>query len=315
MNLSTSSSSRLITVYFALCAGVFALLAIASEWLVRTQVIPQDTLERHVELFTGTRSPYAAFGDSHVARGFNASAPVVNLAYPSENLERMIWKAKRYLARVEAPRQIVIQADPHLFSLYRLDAGLTDYPEQFTGAGGAPVKAFSKRYRPQLFALWEAYIINGGRIISSIEQTPQGSLLSPGNYSAWPAAKREWFAARRVELHKPIVDPQLSETAVQYQKMLEAFVARGAEVCLVAFPVSPLYRERVATLGAEEKKLWQGADAFYMSLTDINGVKYLDHRAVITDPTMFRDADHLNKKGAIAYSPSLHEACFEEAGR
>ncbi len=314
MNLSTSSSKRLIACFIAGCASVFALFAGASEWLLRTQVMPEDTLTRHAELFATTRSPYAAFGDSHVARGFNAQTPFVNLAYPSENLDRMAWKAMRYLDRVSAPEKVLIQADAHLFAPYRLNAGLADYPEVFGGKRGALMKTFSSRYRPQLFALWRSFFWNGGRIASRIEFTAQGALLSPGNLADWPESKREKFTRERVELHQPIAEPSRSRQATRYRQMVERFVRAGAEVCLVALPTSSLYRDRIAALSPEKQTAWRDAMAFYQGLAEAPGVRFVDHRTAMSDLSLFRDPDHLNKEGAMQYSPRLQEACFGRSG-
>lgn len=314
MNSSISSSKRLIATFFASCVGLFAVLTGVSEWFVRTQVMPADTLERHVDLFSTTRSPYAAFGDSHVARGFDAQTPVVNLAFPSENLDRMAWKAARYIDRVKTPEMVLIQADPHLFAPYRLDAGLADYPEIFGEARGALLKAYSDRYRPQLLALWRSYFWNDWRMASTIEVTPQGALLSPGDVSSWPRAEQKEFTRKRVALHQPIENLAQSRSAIGYRRMVERFVETGASVCLAALPTSPLYRDEIVSLTAQQQEAWVEAIAFYESLAAEPGVRFVDHRNAYSDLTLFRDPDHLNKAGAIKYSPRLQAACFDNAG-
>ena len=314
MNSSISSSKALVAGFFVGFAALFAVLTGVSEWFVRSQVAPADTLERHVELFSTTRSPYAAFGDSHVARGFDAQMPVVNLAFPSENLDRMDWKAARYLDRVKTPKMVLIQADPHLFAPYRLNAGLADYPEIFGEARGALLKAYSDRYRPQLLALWRSYFWNDWRMVSTIEVTPQGALLSPGDVSSWPRAEQIEFTRKRVALHQPIKNLAQSHSAIGYRRMVERFVEKGASVCLAALPTSPLYRDEITSLTVQQRGAWAEAIAFYESLAAKPGVRFVDHRAAYSDLTLFRDPDHLNKKGAIHYSPRLQAACFDHDG-
>ncbi len=306
-------SSILIAAFFAACVGLFALLTGVSEWFVRSQVAPADTLERHVALFSTTHSPYAAFGDSHVARGFDAQTPVVNLAFPSENLDRMDWKAARYLDRVKTPEMVLIQADPHLFAPYRLDAGIADYPEIFGETRGALIKAYSDRYRPQLLQLWRSYFWNDWRMVSTIEVTSQGALLSPGDISTWSRAEQEDFTRKRVALHQPIENLSQSGPAKRYRRMVERFIEHGAEVCLAALPTSPLYRDEIRSLNAQQQAAWAEAIAFYESLAAKPGVRFVDHRSEYSDLALFRDPDHLNKKGAIEYSPRLQAACFDKA--
>lgn len=315
MNSSTSSSRRLVTAYAAGLAAAFGAFAGASEWLVRAQVAPADTITQHVSLFRETQSPFAVFGDSHAARGFDAAAPVVNLAYPSENFIRMDWKIDRYLNKT-TPQVVVLQADPHLFAPYRLEEGLGDYPADFEQSPPA-FAAFSDRYRPQLIALWRSFIARGGRIASSIEVTPQGALLSPGDLEAWSAPKAAQFTADRVTLHRPARGPAFDAAAAQYRAMAEKLSQAGARLCLVAFPVSPIYRAELAARPAAERDDWARADAFYQSVAADVGGRYLDHRALYDDAGLYRDPDHLNADGAKVYGPVLQDACFgdDEAPR
>ena len=314
MSLSISNSRALILRFFLSGAIVFALLIAASEFLLRKEVLSQDTLGRHVALFNETRSPYAAFGDSHVARGFNATAPVVNLAYPSENIERMRWKATRYLERTPAPEIVLLQADPHLFSPYRISAGLSDYPRAFGEAPPIFAHTFSTRYRPQLMDLWQSFVLGGGSIRSKIEQTRQGALLSPGNLTQWGDGARTTYSEKRVELHRPVDAPGQSNAARQFTSMVQDFTDRGARVCLVAMPVSPDYRQAFSQLGDKDRDQWEAAFEFFDRLAENPNVLLLDYRAAVHDPSHFRDPDHLNRVGAIAFSKRLQEECFETFG-
>ncbi|MEO1243473.1 MAG: hypothetical protein AAFX54_16315 [Pseudomonadota bacterium] len=315
MNSSTSSFKRLAFVYVAACAGAFALLAGASEWLVRTQVFPQDTLRKHVALFEQTTSPYVAFGDSHVARGFDAQDPVVNLAYPSESVEKMAWKASRYLEKTPKVKTALIQADPHLFAAYRKGAGLGDYPIAFAGESGSTLLSLSARYRPQLIALWQVFVKSGGRMKSKIETTPQGALLSPGNLATWTEAQIQEFTAYRVNLHVPNMRVARSSDITLYREIVAKFVDAGADICLVSFPTAPVYRQYVENLSDAEKRQWNAARDFFAELARHPRIRFIDDTARFDDPTLFRDPDHLNKTGAVKYGPMLQNACFNDDRR
>jgi hypothetical protein len=315
MNLSISSSKRLVGAYFVSCLGVLAMLVGASEWLVRAKVLPADTLQQHVVLFEQTSSPYVAFGDSHVARDFDAQAPVVNLAYPSENIEKIAWKAARYLQQTPHPETVLVQADPHLFAKYRTDAGLEDYPRIFGDKAGSGMLSLSNRYRPQLIALWQAFARGGGHLKSSIVPTPQGALLSPGNLASWSAAKTSQFTKARISMHIPALEFEWSRDARLYHEIVRNFVDAGADVCLVAFPTSPAYRAQMALLDDQAKSQWAKAMAFFAEIAEQPNVDFIDHRARFNDPSLFRDPDHLNKDGAIKYGPILQSACFSNVAQ
>ena len=313
MNSSTSSFRSLLFAYLVACLGVLMLLVGASEWLVRTKVFPQDTMRKHIALFDRTTSPYVAFGDSHVARGFDAAAPVVNLAYPSENIEKMAWKAARYLEKTPSVEAVLIQADPHLFASYRTEAGLGDYPAIFVNDNRKTLLSLSARYRPQLPALWQSFVTSGGRLRSTIETTVQGALLSPGNLAAWPPAQVIEFTELRLKLHAPEASLTQSRQAVLYREMVMSFTDAGAMVCLVSFPTSPVYRKHFADMNIEIKQRWDEARDFFVRLAQHPNIQFVDHTARYGDPELFRDPDHLNKGGAVLYGPVLQETCFNNA--
>ena len=124
MNFFTSSSEGRgpVALLAATFAGVALLLFSASEALVRTSVLHQDEFIAHAHLFMAARDTDAAFGDSHVARGFYPPKGMVNLAYPSEGIEHMDWKVRSYFADKD-PGRVIVQADPHLLAPYRPDCG------------------------------------------------------------------------------------------------------------------------------------------------------------------------------------------------
>jgi len=310
MNSSISNSKPLISVFVICVVGIFCLLAGASELFVRIYVLPQDTMARHVSLFKETNSPYAVFGDSHAARGFNAPAPFVNLAYPEENIHQMAWKAERYLAQVGTPKQILIQADPHQFRDYNFEDSLGEYPGQFSERPASLFLSLSSRYRIQLSRLWRSFFKNRMQMVSNIEITSQGSLLSPGDFSSWPELKRQGYLEERVALHQPNNKLASSRQAVMYRTIVTNFIKSGAEVCLVVFPTTPAYRAHIASLSQTERKAWRDTFDFLEELAQEEGAVFVDHRAAVSDLSLFRDPDHLNKEGAVRYSPILLKSCF-----
>ncbi|MCG8443986.1 MAG: hypothetical protein MI723_19460 [Caulobacterales bacterium] len=296
-------------MFTAAFAAVLALCLIASEWLVRVHVAPIDTLAQHRRLVAEADAAHLAFGDSHVARGFNAQAPFVNLAYPSENIRQTVWKAARYLERAPAPEQVILQADPHLFAAYRLEAGLGDYPRRF-GEAGAPLQALSDHHRPKIAAYWRAFALGGGALTSRIEPTPQGALLSPGDLTAFPPDERARMARERVALHEPSAHVGALPEARLYARLVAGLIGQGAELCLARFPVSPDYRAAVAAAPAAVQGRWEAGHAFFAELAERSGARYVDHGAIFEDAALFRDPDHLNTAGALRYEPALMKACF-----
>lgn len=314
MSSSISSSRRAIRIYAAAVGASLAIAAGATEALLRTQVAPQDNFARHLALLRTTDARDAAFGDSHVARGFAAEAPMVNLAYPSETIERFAWKAKAYFARL-TPGRVIVQADPHLFTPYRLADGLGDYPERIAKApGAARLLILADHHRDRIPAYWRAFLVSGGRLASSIEFSERGTLLSGGDLSAVPGRKRAYDARARVALHRPIAQFRDTGEARAYESLLDFLFERGAEICLVTFPLSPDYRATLAEdREAEAFRTWRDLIAYFREQAERVKARYVDASAAVADAGLYRDVDHLNRAGALAYSPRLMEDCFGTA--
>jgi hypothetical protein len=286
------------------------LLAGATEWLVRTQVVPQDTFGKHLRLLQTTTQSNASFGDSHVARGFDASGGFVNLAYPSENIEYMFWKMRKQFDAHPAGR-VIVQADPHLFAPYRVNASFRPYNdnEQFKSPA---LYSATARHRPQLVAYWSAFLNGFGKLESKVQQTENGALLSQGDLSALPLRKRQIESRLRVQNHRLEQSQAVVAAQVRYLEMISFLIEKGAQICLVSFPVSPDYLTALAE--ADQQATPSGHAKiiqFFEETAAQKGARYVDARAQVTKIALFRDVDHLNAEGAGVFSGSLIRQCFE----
>ncbi len=283
------------------CFGMTLLIVtVATEMLVRAQVAPQDNRPQHLALLEATASADVAFGDSHVARGFDAQQGFINLAYPSENIADMLIKARHYFAD-HAPERVILQADPHLFAPYRLNAAPAVLEEKTP-----MLLAATPRHRPQLLAYWTSYFENGGQLRSTVQQTPAGSLLSSGDLSLDLPRLQMRDARMRIGSHRVARPDQVAIGQEQYRALVDFLAGQGARICFVTFPVSPAYaaaREAWPSNGHAEMI------AFFESEAARVGGQYWDARTHVTDLSLFRDIDHLNAKGAVGFSQDLHTAC------
>ena len=286
-----------VTAFFVSCAVVLLALVGSTEWLIRAHVLPQDTLDAHLRLLNMSHGSDAAFGDSHAARGFNATDGFLNLAYPSENIRDMAMKAKSYFAK-HYPGRIILQADPHLFAPYRVNARPTISNEV------PKLRIRSDRHRSRAFAYWEVFLRNGGQLESKVTMTEFGSLLSSGDLSAVPPRKRHLDAQIRRTWHT-IEGSEKTETAqAEYAGLVDWLVERGARLCLVSYPVSEDYASAMTSAGHEEQI------AFFENQAARVGARFWDARNAVRNRELFRDVDHLNSRGAIEFSPLLLKECF-----
>ena len=331
MSSSTSSSSQAFPLTEAtdrthaaqalahFAAGLVLTLLVVfggTELLLRQKVVPQDTFQAQAALFHIAETGDAAFGDSHGARDFVPPAGMVNLAFPSESVDHMNWKARRYF-QDRRPGRVIVQADPHLFAPYRLVNRLADYADEIARWGAARRGAYlmDNRYRPQLIAFWRAFFRSGGDLSSRVHRTDNGALLSPGDLSEKPPRVRRFEAYSRIGTHSQVAGPATRERMATYAAMLGFLAARGAELCLVTYPVAPDYLQafaEVAEPAAREERA--RTLAFFASEAARHGAVYVNHEAAVTGLEQFRDVDHLNGAGAGAYSRRLTEDCFGTAG-
>jgi hypothetical protein len=300
------------TLRILIMALVVSLLALAgaTEWLVRTQVVPQDTFGKHLRLLQTAAQGDAAFGDSHVARGFDASDGFVNLAYPSENIEYLFWKMRTYFDQL-APGRVIVQADPHLFAPYRLNAPFRPYEENQTTAPA--LYSTTARHRPQLIAYWGAFLRGFGQLQSKVRQTQNGALLSQGDLSSVPPRKRQAEARLRIRYHQLAATQTVATAQTRYREMINFLTERGAQVCLVSFPASPDYLTALADFEPQSTTPnHSAAIQFFAKTAAQTNTRYIDARAQVTNIALFRDVDHLNEKGAGVFSDTLISQCFDD---
>ncbi len=279
------------------------LLIAATELLVRTQVLPQDTRAGHLELLRTSDHADAAFGDSHVARGFAAQGSFVNLAYPSENIEDMFAKVRLHFAH-HAPGRVIIQADPHLFAAYRVYA-----PARSNSPAHAPLLHMTAdRHRPQLNAYWQAFVEGIGTLHSKVQQTANGALLSEGDFADLPDRMQTFEARMRLQNHALAHPDAVAATQDRYLDMITFLTERGADLCMISFPVTQDY---LTASSADTAAGHATAISFFRQTAAQSGARFIDARAQVVPDRLFRDVDHMNAAGAKAVYDSLIRQCFD----
>ncbi|KZM51822.1 hypothetical protein [Labrenzia sp. OB1] len=313
-SISNSDARASLTVFFTvLLSGL--LLAVASEWLLRREVLPQDDFSAHKRLFQNADQRDAAFGDSHVARGLVPKSGAVNLAYPSEGIAHIALKARAYFAD-KTPATVLLPADPHLFSSYRLEnRPHPDYLDELNSSADPPwdkLLILDPRYRSRLAQLWLRYLLSGGELVSKVEILPNGAMLSPGDLSAPDSGWRAYASRDRVRLHRTGASKQVEAEKRIFSRLLDDLAEKGARICLVTFPLSPDYRSAMkATYSDQERSDWHESLAFFDAEARRVGGRYVNLHAEVQDRALFRDVDHLNSRGALIYSKEINRRCSE----
>ncbi|MQQ09663.1 hypothetical protein GFB49_14445 [Epibacterium sp. SM1979] len=300
-SISSSESAKRAPVW-ALMSFVVTLLTVglASELLIRSQVLPQDSFAQHRSILESVDTPDAAFGDSHTARGFAAGQGFVNLAFPSEGIAHMAWKTQMYFAD-RTPGRVILQADPHFFASYRLRRQF----EAYSDPSPRLLYLADPRHRARLPGYWTRFVESGFKLDSKVVQTADGALLSPGDFAALSPRAQILEARKRAIVHQIGADERVQLAQQAYAGMVTSLTEQGAEVCMVSYPVTRAYRDAV---GAAHQPMID----FFQGTALRNGSRYVDARSTVTDQSLFRDSDHLNAQGAAAFMDQLLSACFGE---
>ncbi|MBR0875138.1 hypothetical protein JQ633_32595 [Bradyrhizobium tropiciagri] len=132
MSSSTFSSKHWLFLFLSIVAAVVVTFAVASEWMLRVYVAPHDNFEQIASRLVSSSQPNAAFGDSHVysVRDYNAG-DFINLGTGATTIRKMNDRVRFYYRSLK-PGQVIIQADPHSFAEYRLEAQGSYVPETYS---------------------------------------------------------------------------------------------------------------------------------------------------------------------------------------
>ncbi|MCP5124402.1 MAG: hypothetical protein H6973_01805 [Gammaproteobacteria bacterium] len=308
MNFCTSSFKSYVLTTLALLTGLCVFALVATEWLIRTHVEPNDHLPTHLRLFQMTTALQAGFGDSHMALGFQPPKDWVNLAFPGESIDTLAYKINVLLARTELTRAIV-QADAHMFAKYRAKQML-GYNEQF---GRSPqeldtinLRTLSGYHRPKLLAYWEVWL-RKGTFASRTRFHASGWIEGNDNWIALTTEAQEQKARERAALHIPMSDFAVHPFAADYQSLLSNLRNRGIQTCMVEFPVTSTYLHYVDSPNYQAVRIWFAEQARRLNL------RLLAYNALYADqPDYFSDMDHLAPKGAHIFSQRIINDCFEQ---
>lgn len=299
MNSFTSVFRGYVAAFLAtLLSGLLVSVGL-TEAKLRLHVLPNDSFTDYKRLFLHGTSTVAAFGDSHVASGLVNQPEIDNLGQASDTLITALEKAKVRAAR-GGLKLIILQADPQMFSAYRLKANQQDRISILSRENDPPLAMLRPEYRQYLMQFWWSAISGPLAVFSPLHQTEGAPEVS---FHSRPLQEQRKEALLRVQLHAPIPNPQMTPLAQRYREAIEYFLHRGIRVCLVAFPVTSHYREATAGVAS-----FGEAKLFFAETAMALGVPYLDYTDSLPDCS-FGDSDHLLQEAADEFTHRVLRDC------
>ena len=304
MNLSISNSNHWLRLFFLTLSGLLITFIILSELLLRFIVDRYDLWEKHREVFFLKKAANVVMGDSHSANGFTGVGGFINLSYPSESVEIIELKAGEYFKN-HAPQKVILQADPHMFSDYRKFREQKNIVPYYQRPGKTPLRLLSPQYKENIVAYWKAAfkLHLKSRFYFEEDGAQTSENIWPDKESGSKALESEIEERLRVLI--PMKDYETSNPMNSFRNILAYFKSQNADVCLVTFPMSPLFIKR-----AEDFPEFRKIQAYFKNLAVQYGFKYVNQWDQVTDPNLFSNEDHLNRKGALIFSRQTNEKCF-----
>src|SRR5690348_5365632 len=320
---------------FAALAGV---LYAAGEWQARRMYPGSNTdLGFKVQLFNESGCPYqnVVIGSSWAEEsviptllaggGFNLGYPLQDVYYGTELLRRVVLPRCSKLRRV-----IIVVGYPSFAWDLLADANDNFLTHEYARDFGIPVEdgwpaaLRNVKYDRHLSVLYDTrqrfpYDLLGYRlppafrasreIFAEPRHWPQHTMLGDGyRYSDHVVSPAElaWDASLEVRLrytgwHTPRVEANLERLA----GTLDLLHARGIRTVLLQTPYTPAYRHRIP---AEYQDGFRRAMSELLQRCRDDELEFRDYSA---DPLftadMFRDADHLNYRGAMVLTRMLDQ--------
>jgi len=269
------------------------------EYFLRQQQLINSGNDDYKDRVKNGKAPWVALGDSHPANALVSTVWLDNLGQASDNLSTIEGKVDIILMGRPNLKGVILQADPQVFAFYRLTADQAERVTNLRNAESATwLLILRPEYRPYLSSLAWSLISNPRRLISQTNTKPTPIEITTKNSDQW---RRN--VALRAQLHTPI--PNLSEhnAALRYRTLVEYIMSKNIKVCLVAYPVSQLYREMTA-----EPAGFRAARNFFKALAEETGARLVDQSAAFPEDA-FNDPDHLLAAVAPAFTNVLHQAC------
>jgi len=294
--------------------AVGILLFNAVLWLLSRHLLFEDYGDGFMEV---SQAPYEVIlvGDSHVAALAQADVNkrTMNFGYNSDSVQNVLAKLLYCLEKGEGLKLLVIQAGDHLLNAHRIQinnrkrsVGFLSLPTYRATYGGR-----AREY------LWEKYVESYLPVVAldrselfrraihaGLKKWLRQGLLGAeapaapvDDWSRLSAAERRQAADERVRVVYSTEQSAVLQEALL--KIVEIGRRQGIRILGIKYPVTPEYRELA---GAR----FDGQPVAEILRTE--GVEVMDFLTLYdAHPEFFKDADHLNSRGAQVFGQLLSD--------
>jgi len=250
-------------------------------------------------------APWIALGDSHPADALTSTAWLDNLGQASDNIKSMERKLNVVISRRAGIKGVILQADPQLFSYYRLTASQSERVDDLIkDEDNLRLLILRSENRPYLVRLAWSLMQDPVKVVGSASAN---KVDVESKEESHEVKRKNEFEHRsvvvRVQLHTPVSNFIKHKDASTYRELVQMLISRNIKVCMVAYPVSQLYRQISA-----EPFTFQATRHYFQRLAEDTGAIFVDQNSALPD-SAFGNPDHLLASEAPAFTNTLHHAC------
>lgn len=319
-SFSTASSSRGVqapgdarSYAWIVLGGAISALVVA-EVLFRLFIVEFDgRWPSRVHLVYRAQNPDVVIGDSHLYRAFATQDEFADLSRGGTAPGALEIVAEEYFRHLE-PGRVIVEAGPQLLR-DEMQRGGTQGHERYFGQNrvGLPFVLYVFEPGVSLRARW---LFEIPKVIRQTEY--ERKRKRPGNPIDAALSERMVtrsrqdvleFTERVIDASRPISGVRESPAYMAYRRMLQRLRERGAEICMLVAPVSPLFER----LTSRDVRYIEGSLAL-RELAVEQDIRYVNHSdlGLSFDATSFIDTDHLTASAAERFAPAAIRACFEQ---
>ncbi len=195
----------------------------------------------------------------------------------------------------------MLQAGPHQFVTKRDHEIGRDYDDGRLEIG--EIRVLSDWHRPRILNYWRV-VIDGRNFAGSRILQPDGSQTVTKAFAELSEAARHQNAKETVLSQIPPEDLTEATGFKSLQDIIPELIARGAQVCLVSFPVAESYQ-----ILAMKYPSFAKARARITALAARHGIRHVDLWNAISGNAAFSNSDHMNHDGARRLARLVKQEC------
>ncbi|MDM8554555.1 hypothetical protein QUF75_07480 [Desulfococcaceae bacterium HSG7] len=304
------------------------------EWFVRYKLMPMDNWQVINARLTPERISKIkkiAVGDSHASYDLDIrTKDFFNMSYPSENTHKVYIKLRNYIKMGMRPEFILLQADYHLFSIYR--ARMTDY-YRYAGFFEAQDSSemndlnlqvtlrkenfianyliqFQNTYSANIHNTFWKYITDGFHLENRFELTANGTILTDEGWKYLSPLQASQSTQKRIKKQLPEENRKIYDYLMHfYEKTIRLGLQHHCQVILIKYPLSSEYLNRLDT------QLKLDIDRLYVQIANKYDLEIWDYSDKIKNRDFFSNPDHLSRKGAKYFGDIINAKLNEDKKR